>query len=63
MERFVQLIVVGGLALVAGLWLLESFARGSPGWVVGAGLAALGIVSAFGGIFSELEAGAFETTD
>ena len=63
MERFVRLIVVGGLALVAGLWVLESFARGSPSWLAGAGLAVLGTASAFAGIFSELEDGAFETTD
>ena len=63
MERFVRLIVAGGLALVAGLWLLELFARGSSGWLVGAALAALGTAGAFAGIFSELEEGAFETAD
>ncbi|AEH38179.1 hypothetical protein [Halopiger xanaduensis] len=57
MERFVQLIVVGGLALVAGLWLAALFARGSTVWIAGVGLALLGAASVFAGIGSELEYG------
>ena len=41
MERFVQLVVVG-LALLAGLWLLELFGWRSSVWLAGAGLAVLG---------------------
>lgn len=60
MERFVQLIVVGGIALVAGLWLVALLERGSIAWVVGVGLALAGTASVVAGIGRELEAGALE---
>ena len=59
MERFVQLIVAGGIALVAGLWLVELFDWGSTRWIVGIALAGLGVGGLTAGIFSELESGAF----
>lgn len=39
MERFVQLVVGGGVSLVAGLWLVELTAMGSGTWLVGMALA------------------------
>mgnify|MGYP006287547431 CR=1 FL=1 len=53
-ERFVQAIVTGGLALVAGLWATELFALGSPVWLVGVALAVIGIAGLSWGIYSEL---------
>lgn len=54
-ERFVRLIVVGGVALVAGLWLLAFFDAWSVAWLVGAALALLGAGSLVGGIESRIE--------
>jgi len=54
-ERFLQLVVAGGLALVAGLWLTAAFAVGTAGWLVGGGLALLGVVGLTAGIHRELE--------
>lgn len=54
MEPFVRAIVGGGLLLLAGLWLAEPFAAGSPPWLVGAALAALGAGGLAFGIRSEL---------
>ncbi|WP_339105766.1 hypothetical protein [Haloterrigena salinisoli] len=59
MERFVRLIVAGGVVLVGALWLVDLVARGSPQWIVGIALAILGFVGVMAGIFSELESGAF----
>ena len=59
MERFVRLIVAGGVVLVAALWLVALFEWGSTPWAVGIALAALGFVGVMAGIFSELESGAF----
>lgn len=42
MERFVRLLVGGGVALVAGLWAVKLFAVGSVPWVLGVALAAVG---------------------
>lgn len=55
MERFVQLIVTGGVALVAGLWLVRILDAGSPPWLVGAGLVVLGVGGLASGIWSEVE--------
>ncbi|SDR34775.1 hypothetical protein [Natronobacterium texcoconense] len=55
MERFVQAIVAGGIALVAGLWLVELFEWWSLAWLAGVVLAVVGTGSVFAGIFSELE--------
>jgi len=55
MERFVRLIVAGGLALVAGLWISQSGPQGSAAWLVGVVLAALGVVALAVGIYSPLE--------
>ncbi|ADB62256.1 hypothetical protein Htur_3393 [Haloterrigena turkmenica DSM 5511] len=59
MERFVRLIVAGGLVLVGALWLVDLFVRGSPQWTVGVALVILGLVGVMVGIVSELESGAF----
>ncbi|GAB3670711.1 hypothetical protein [Halopiger thermotolerans] len=60
MERFVELIVAGGLALVAGLWLAALFEGRSGPWLGGVGLAVLGTVAVFAGICSELTVGPLE---
>ncbi|WP_293032399.1 hypothetical protein [Natronococcus sp.] len=55
MERFVGLIVAGGLAVVAGLWLLALLESGAVGWGLGIALTALGTGALGVGIASELE--------
>lgn len=55
MERFVRFVVVGGVALVAGLWLARLFAPRSPPGALGVALAALGCVALLYGIGLELE--------
>lgn len=55
MERFVQLIVAGGLALVAGLWMVSLLRQGSPPWVAGLGLATAGVLALGAGIWLEVE--------
>lgn len=56
-ERFVQLIVIGGLALLAGLWLTALFAVATPGWTLGVGLTLAGVAGLAAGIARELEVG------
>jgi integral membrane sensor domain MASE1 len=56
MERLVRAVVGGGLLLVAGLWLAVPFSAGSPPWLLGAALAALGVVGLAFGIGSEIRA-------
>lgn len=55
MERFVMLIVAGGLALVAGLWLAELGVPGSVLSIGGVALAALGVLALAAGIGHEVE--------
>lgn len=55
MERFVELVVAGGLALVAGLWTLELAAAWSPPWAVGGLLVLAGLAGLAGGIWREVE--------
>ncbi|MXV64550.1 hypothetical protein GS429_21235 [Natronorubrum sp. JWXQ-INN-674] len=55
MERFVQLIVAGGVVLVGALWLVALFDRGSILWIVGLVLAVLGSAGLGAGILWELE--------
>jgi len=55
MERFVRLLVAGGLALIAGLWLVALFAVGSRPWLLGAAAAAVGSVALLAGTAIELE--------
>jgi len=55
MERFVQVIVAGGLSFVAGLWLVELFPVGSGAWVLGGGLALLGVGGLGYGIWTPLD--------
>ncbi|ESP87434.1 hypothetical protein K933_14203 [Candidatus Halobonum tyrrellensis G22] len=54
MERFVALVVAGGVALVAGLWLVSLLAAGSPAWLLGVGLALVGVAALAAGIRREL---------
>lgn len=53
-ERFVQLILGGGLGLVAGLWIVELMPRDSGIWLLGILLAFLGAIAILAGIASEL---------
>ncbi|PSQ37298.1 hypothetical protein BRD08_03050 [Halobacteriales archaeon SW_10_66_29] len=55
MERFVIAIVAGGIALVAGLWLVTLFEPFSAVWTVGAFLVVLGASALGAGIRSEVE--------
>lgn len=55
MERFVGLLVGGGIALVVGLWLVALFESATLPWLVGLALAALGTGGLGAGIASELE--------
>lgn len=60
MERFVELVVAGGVALVAGLWLAElsgalAGRAGSLTLVLGAVLALSGTVAVAAGLRSEVE--------
>jgi len=54
MERFVMLLVAGGLALVAGLWLATLGDGGTAAWVSGVILAALGSLSLAAGMGQEI---------
>lgn len=54
MERFVQRIVAGGLALVAGLWTL-ALGDGTATLVGGGGLAVAGLVALGSGIATPLD--------
>ncbi|WP_267643342.1 hypothetical protein [Haloarchaeobius amylolyticus] len=54
-ERFVQLIVLGGIALVAGLWVSTLSATWSVPWLVGSALVLLGLGGLALGIWSEVE--------
>lgn len=54
-ERFVRLIVGGGVALVAGLWLLALFDAWSVAWLAGAGLSLIGVGGLASGIGRRIE--------
>ncbi|GCF14718.1 hypothetical protein Harman_26530 [Haloarcula mannanilytica] len=54
MERFVTLVVAGGLALVAGLWAVRLAASLSPIWLGGIVLALIGLAAIGVGIGREL---------
>lgn len=55
-EPFAMVVVVGGLAMVAGLWLVELFDVLSTAWVLGVGVTALGLLLLGAGINSQVEA-------
>ncbi|SEW15122.1 hypothetical protein [Natrinema salifodinae] len=59
MERFVQLIVAGGVVLVGALWLVAVAEAWSADWLAGVALALLGAGANVAGIVRELESGAF----
>lgn len=54
-ERFVWLLVGGGLALVAGLWAVTLSGPWSAPWVAGLLFVLLGVGGLLGGIGSEIE--------
>jgi len=54
-ERFVRLIVGGGIALVAGLWITVLSTTGSWPWLVGSLLIFVGVGGVGGGIWSEID--------
>ena len=54
MERFVRTLVAGGLALLAGLWVVASVERWSALWLLGIALALAGVVGLAAGIRDEL---------
>jgi hypothetical protein len=55
MERFVQFVVAGGLALVAGLWLAALTPLWSGPWLAGAVLSLGGVAGLAVGIGAEIE--------
>src|SRR6056297_2454689 len=55
MERFARLIVAGGLALAAGLWIATLAEARTAAWLLGVGVAALGAGANVAGVVSELE--------
>lgn len=55
MERFARLIVAGGLALVAGLWIAMLAEVWTATWLLGVGVALLGAGANVAGFVSELE--------
>lgn len=55
MERFVRMILGGGIALVAGLWIATLSGTWSVPWLLGAALVLLGLGGLGGGIRSELD--------
>ncbi|MBV0924468.1 hypothetical protein KTS45_09680 [Halomicroarcula limicola] len=57
MERFVRLVVAGGLALVAGLWIATLAVPQTPGWVAGVALAVAGVAGLAAGIGREIRVG------
>lgn len=54
MERFVQYIVAGGLAMVVGLWVAEFTTTWSIPWLLGVLVALGGTAIALAGIYREL---------
>jgi len=54
MERFVALIVAGGLAVVAGLWVVTLLETWSSPWLLGITLVVLGAAGLGTGIRSRI---------
>lgn len=54
-ERFVRFLVVGGLALVAGLWLTALYPFPGPLWLLGVALALGGVAALAVGIESQVD--------
>jgi len=55
MERFVQALTGGGLALVAGLWVIAVASAGTPAWAGGFILTLFGIGGLGYGLWDALE--------
>ena len=54
MERFVRFIVGGGVALVAGLWIVTLLEARSV-WLLGGVLVLFGVAGLAGGIWMEVD--------
>lgn len=61
MERFVQLIVGGGVMLVVGLWISWFVGFGSYIWFVSIVVALVGLVGVLVGVWMEVEVGVFSS--
>ena len=55
MERFVQFMVAGGLALLAGLWGSQIVDASSQAWLGSVAIAVVGILALAVGINSQIE--------
>jgi len=55
MKRFARLIVAGGLALAAGLWIAALAEAWTVAWLLGVGVAAIGAGANVVGFVGELE--------
>ena len=55
MERFVQFIVAGGLALLAGLWGSQIVDASSQAWLGSVAVVVVGVVALAVGINSQIE--------
>lgn len=55
MERFVQVVLAGGVALLAGLWTVRLTGAWSPAWLAGVALATIGVAGLAVGIGRELD--------
>lgn len=53
-ERFVRLLVIGGLALITGLWFVELFVSWSILWGLGVGLSLIAVAILGGAIWSQI---------
>jgi hypothetical protein len=54
-EPFVRRIVAGGLALVAGLWLVDLGTPSEPAWLAGLALVLVGVSALATGIWRQVE--------
>ncbi|MFC5972169.1 hypothetical protein ACFPYI_12585 [Halomarina salina] len=55
MERFVRVLVAGGLTLLAGLWVVSLVERWAPLWLLGVVLVVVGCCGLGAGIYDELD--------
>lgn len=55
MERFVRVVLAGGLVLVAGLWAARLLEAWTIPWLAAVAVSVLGVVGLGGGIATEIE--------